>query len=647
MKSVLHLKLSIVLCFLIGCFVGAEIFSNPVEQINMMPFLSTDSCTTIAVGRLATIDGSAMTTHSNDCDDCDPRLSKIPAKSDDSTTTSYVYLEHATYPRYLGYKRGNTYLPNNIDYSIYNWSLSIPMGSIPGVENTFGYLEGNYAIINEKQLAMGESTCGAKFIGIPVAHGGSALFSIRGLTVIAMERCETAVCAIDLMGALGVRYGFYGEVWEGPGRFDEAGEALSVSDTKETWIFHIMPDDTGASAVWAAQRVPDDHLSVVANQFIIRNIDLSSPNFRASENVFDVAKRTGLWNPDIDGEFDFTKAYAVVKGAKTYSTRRIWRVLSWAAPDLNLSPESDDLGSKYPFSVKPSRLLSVQDLMNIQRDHYEGTEFDLTQNPAGGPYGDPNRFDSTVPKDLTIDDLLKGKFERSISIHRTSYAFVTQSRKNFPDIIGGLVWFASYAPHASYFVPLYSNINDIPKAYQVGSLHKFEQNSAFWVSVVLGNYAARFYLPTIGDIKSVQAKNEELMFVKQEEIESKALTLLHNENEDSARNFLTEYSAEESARMHTEWWNLFGYIVTKYHDGFIFNDLKSEDLVPIRLFYPLWWLNMVGYFPDNLAAEETLTNQYLSAQFTVAIVCGTCFIGVFFGVLISRYLFKKYAKHLP
>jgi dipeptidase len=45
-----------------------------------------------------------------------------------------------------------------------------------------------------------------------------------------------------------------------------------VIDPHEAWVFHIIPDDSGSSAVWVAQRIPDNHISIVANQFTIREI---------------------------------------------------------------------------------------------------------------------------------------------------------------------------------------------------------------------------------------------------------------------------------------------------------------------------------------------------------------------------------------
>ena len=66
--------------------------------------------------------------------------------------------------------------------------------------------------MNEHQLAFGESTCDA-LLGMrssPVSFGGSALFGIAALSRIALQRCKTARCAIELMGGLAEEKGFYG-----------------------------------------------------------------------------------------------------------------------------------------------------------------------------------------------------------------------------------------------------------------------------------------------------------------------------------------------------------------------------------------------------------------------------------------------------
>lgn len=183
-----------------------------------------------------------------------------------------------------------------------------------------------------------------------------------------------------------------------------------------------------------------------------------------SSNLWKVAERQGFWKKS-DGLLDFTKTYAGVRLHPTYSTRRVWRVFNLVAPNLKLPAHTDALANDYPFSVKPEKLLTPQDLMRIQRDHYEGTEFDLTQGVAAGPYGDPNRFDPAPVDGVTFDAVIKGAYERSISLFRTSYSFVAQSRAEVPDELA-LMWFAPHAPSGSSYAPFYVKSETVPKPYK-------------------------------------------------------------------------------------------------------------------------------------------------------------------------------------
>lgn len=191
-----------------------------------------------------------------------------------------------------------------------------------------------YAIMNEHQVAIGESTCAAKLWSAPVGFKselitGQALFEANELSQIALERSRTAREAIQTMGDLAFKYGFYGSEWD-VGRFEtikpgigiayaqgEAGEALTVADPNEAWMFHIMPDDTGASAIWVAQRLPDDHIAVVANQFVIKEVDPDSEDFMYSSNLWSVAEKHGWWNPSM-GKLHFLKTYAPARYVYTH-----------------------------------------------------------------------------------------------------------------------------------------------------------------------------------------------------------------------------------------------------------------------------------------------------------------------------------------
>ncbi len=134
--------------------------------------------------------------------------------------------------------------------------------------HTYALFEGRYGIINEHQVAIGESTCPSKLWAAPITAGGKARIEVKEMSVIALERSTSAREAIQIMGELSTTYGFYSSEWVGGDvSLGEGGEALTVIDKKEAWMFHVLPDDSGASAVWVAQRVPDDHVSNIEISF--------------------------------------------------------------------------------------------------------------------------------------------------------------------------------------------------------------------------------------------------------------------------------------------------------------------------------------------------------------------------------------------
>lgn len=179
----------------------------------------------------------------------------------------------------------------------------------------------------------------------------------------------------------------------------------------------------------------------------------------------------GLFNHS-QGKLDFLKTFAPPRAHSAYATRRVWRVFDLAAPSAGVPAFTDAYGSDYPFSARVDEPLEAADLMRIQRDHYEGSQFDLTKGLAAGPYGDPNRFDMAAqPADnLTMLDIIQGSYERSISLFRTSYSFVAQARPNVNRLMA-LLWFAQYAPSASSYAPLYLSSSIVPASYTRSVLH--------------------------------------------------------------------------------------------------------------------------------------------------------------------------------
>lgn len=246
-------------------------------------------------------------------------------------------------------------------------------------------------------------------------------------------------------------------------------------------MFSVLTGPNRTSAIWAAHRVPDDEVAVAANSFTIRKLNLSDPeNYLASPGILDIAKSTGLWDETRDGDFDFDRTFGyggpITDAARAlYVGRRVWRAMDLLAPSQRLDPYWGIHPSRpsYPFSVKPDKLVSRRDIYRILRDHYEGTEFDLTKRLSAGPFGSPVRWDGD-------DKGVPGAWERAISIFRSSFTFVAVSRGDLPDEVGGVTWYGQDAAHGTVYVPFWVGQKKWNKAWGVGKQSKFSTDSAWW-----------------------------------------------------------------------------------------------------------------------------------------------------------------------
>ena len=532
-------------------------------------------CTNVVCGKDATVDGSVMVLRNSDTMDTDFRLVYVPAKDHKLGDMRPVYQKYPlNYPRYVMRGRAWAYEPVNgqVPYE--------PIGFIPQVEHTFAIWETSQGLRNEHQLGIGEATCRSKpGKGISLPEG-AALFSNSIVNRIAMERCRTAREAVQLMGDLCVEYGYYANA-----------EALIVIDPNEAWIFNVMPDDTEKSAVWAAQRVPDDECAAVANQLTIGEIDLNNPDyFMASDNVYEVAERQGWWKP---GEvFSFKRVYTEGESSKYSSARRHWRFYDLVAPSLKLSPwVKDAYNDEYPFSIKPDKKISVQDLLQMSRDVLEGTEFDLTKGPAAGPYGSPYRYGGTMKG----DEKVKGKWERSLSTISNNYSVVHVARSWLPDEIGGVSWFGASKNKITTFVPFYCGINDLPKCYQTGHMLEFNRNSAWWAFTFVTDLVDKQWSVRFGEVKELQEKLENKQFALQPAIESVALEL-YKVDPELAREFLTDYCQNNANNVVDAYWELADKLIVKYRNNRLntFNEEIGRGK-STSIGYPAWWLKSVGY----------------------------------------------------
>lgn len=420
-----------------------------------------ESCTSIMVGKGASADGSVMTSHT-----CDylyrtwMQMKERKEYSNDTVTSIYEGRMH-------------TETPSSTDGMK-------ECGSIPQVRETFRYLDTSYPCLNERQLAMGETT----FSGRDTMQNRKGMFMIEELQRIALERCTTAREAISLMGKLIKTYGY-----------GDSGECLTIADPKEVWIFEVLgegPDKVGG--VWAAQRIPDDEVAVSANVSRIGEIDLNNPDyFMASDNVKKVARKMGLW----DGKepFSFWKAYSggnYLDEPKNYSVRELF-IMNELAPSAGL----DDTLTELPLSVKPDKKVSVADVARLLGSYYEGTDNNLSgrlnvKNPDKKDDSDPELPDSIVskkanpwmrPDEIAIYEAMGDSAMhniRTVSVPWCAYSTIIQCRDWLPDEVGGVAWVCLDNPGQSPRFPIFAGNTKLPAMLSICGQHKRRDDSALW-----------------------------------------------------------------------------------------------------------------------------------------------------------------------
>jgi dipeptidase len=501
--------------------------------------LYNESCTSIMLGKKATDDGSVITAHT-----CDAYyrtwLEFVPAQKFERDTI---------HPVYWGSMHTHTAWSQN--------GMELK-GKIPQAKETYAYLNTAYPCINEKQLAIGESTFGGK----KELRNKNGLFMIEELQRIALQRCTTARQAIELIGELVKEYGYA-----------DKGECITIADTKEVWQLEILgegPDKIGG--VWAAQRIPDDHVGVAANYSRIAEIDLEdTAHFMASENVFEVAKKMKFW----DGEetFKFWKAYG---GDRSFTIREYF-VFNSLAPSLQLKFDAEEL----PFSVKVDKQVNIRQVVELYKATYDGTEYEMIRNllvekkkrneegeivvvdtivsPAAHPWLSTDRRNllNSLKKDAVVR-------QRPIAVQFCAYSWIAQLRDDLPDEIGGRIWFSFDVPALSPRIPIYCANLSLPESYSICAQDHFSRESAAWafrranrLAMVNWGIGQEVIVPEV-------IKYEDKVFGEIDFIEKRALELLEQDKKNAAlgketkhcREFLTDYANAAARSSINRWWEL-------------------------------------------------------------------------------------------
>jgi len=552
-------------------------------------FMQTFACTNFIVTKGASRDGSVMVSYSAD------------------SHTLYGELYHwaaATYP-------------TGTMMDVIEWDSGTFLGRIPQVTQTYNVV-GN---MNEFQVCIGETTYG----GLDTLKNPNGIMDYGSLIYLTLQRVKSAREAIKCISDFLDNYGYA-----------SSGESFSIIDKNEAWIFELigkgeaMFDAKGKplkgwtkGAVWVARLIPDGYVSGHANQARITTFPLANGTTSITNKQFDklynpeietiyswdvvsFAKLKGLYPKEApDAAFSFCDTYAPLDfGAARYCEARVWagfyRLNKEEMAPYESYARGDDLTNRFPLWIKPVEKVDVRQVMQLMRDHYEGTSMDMTKDLGAGPFECPYRW---RPMGWDLDGQ-KYLHERATATQQTGFSFVGQSRSQYPDAFGGILWFNVDDVASSCYVPMFCCLTKIPEPFKVGngSMVEYSPTAAFWTFTKVSNFAYTRYNAMIKHINEKQDQWENQSIADINNL-GKHILEIYKTDPERAIAQLNNFSNQRAHEVVGEWNKLFEYLLVKYHDGnikkeengkFITNEtVNPQAAFPEQPRYPDNWYRMI------------------------------------------------------
>ena len=511
----------------------------------IMAAATSMACTNFIVGKKASVDGSVICTYNADDYGMFIGLCHYPA------------MKHA---------------PGEMR-KIIDWDTHVLHGEIPEAAETYNVI-GN---INEYQVTIGETTYGGREEMVDT----TGIIDYGSLIYITLQRSRSAREAISVMTSLAETYGYNSE-----------GETFTICDPNEAWILEMMGTGSDKArvakqklnrVVWVAMRVPDDAICGHANQsrigkfFTGKKIDSkglypTAKNMKSdvyySKDVVRYARLMG-WYEGTDADFSWKWAYAAPDfSGRRYCDARVWsffrhfaddfdRYLPWA---LGEDPNAEDM----PLWIRPNRKVSVQDIQECMRDHYEGKALALDSTTIGG--GIWNMPYRPTPLSFEVDGK-KCFNERPTSTQQTGFTYVSQMRSWLPRQIGGVLWFGNDDGNMVAYTPIYCGNTVQPECYNTPGADAltFSDRNAYWVCNWVSNMVYPRYSQMFPSLKQVRDSLEQSYFAQQKAVEQKAVAL-YEADQSAALKFLNDYSNEKAQQMLARWKQLATYLIVKYND---------------------------------------------------------------------------------
>ncbi len=507
------------------------------------------------------------------------------ASADNSNMVSYAADSHTLYGE-LYYHPAALWKQGTM-LEVVDWDTHRPLGSIPQVARTYKTV-GN---MNEYQLIIGETTWG----GRRELRDPNGVMDYGSLIYIALQRARTAREAIQVIVDLAKEFGYA-----------SSGETFSIADKDEAWVMDLVGKGSEVKGLaYVAIKVPDGYICSHANQARVQTFPQNDPeNCVFDPDMIAFAREKG-WFSGKDEDFDFTAAFGPVDfgGARACDAR------AWSAFNIltggEFAYEKDgkmvtepasayhdyimgkDLSRRLPLFVKPSKKITVKDVADAMRDHFEGTPLDMTTDIGAGGNALPYRW---RPMSFEKDGWSYVN-ERAIATQQTGFWFVAQARHDLPDVVGGIIWFGTDDAATSYLTPIYSNTNEVPECFREGngSMLEYSKTSSFWINNRVANDCYKAYnimAPTVRE--AIDKFENEQIFTKVAEMDAKALAAYNSiyqkaeskglDSKDwfaPVKKMLTDYSVSTAQRQFWDWVALEEFITVKFVDGNV--KAQNED----------------------------------------------------------------------
>lgn len=508
------------------------------------------------------------------------------ASTDGSTMISYAADSHVLFGELYHWPAAKW--ADNAMLDVYEWDTGKYLGAIKQAKETYNVV-GN---MNQFQVAIGETTYG----GRSELSDPTAIMDYGSLIYIALQRSKNAREAIKTIADLMQEYGYY-----------SSGESFSIADPNEVWIMEMISKGTvEKGAVWVARLIPDGYVSGHANHARIETFPLADGKTSITSkeldkifnkevttvyahDVIDFARKMN-WYKGKDTNFSFSETYAPVDfGGARFCEIRVWSMFDqvvdymdkyWDYAKGNIEhgeklangDENIDgyATNRMPLWIKPSKKISVQDMMHFMRNHLEGTELDMSKDAGAGPFAVPYRW---RPMTWKVDDVTYCH-ERVTATQQTGFSFISQSRSWLPNEIGGIIWFGMDDAASTVYAPLYSSMTESPKTFERGNgaMMVWSDNAAFWVFNQVTNFAYTRY----SDIHPEVAEKQKMFedgFVKKVAETDKIAQDLMNKSAKKAVKYLTNFSVNEADNLTYAWKELYQYLFMRYMDG----NIKTAD----------------------------------------------------------------------